>query len=125
MLVDDDLTADKPGTPGAAGQNLVLLEEYPPGEHLNTRAKKCYTLLAALKTNVETVARCLDNRGKENARLVHTSDEMAKNITDLSDIWPASDEYIERCTSTKRYALLFGEELSRTPWHWAQVRWTF
>src|SRR5262249_25307161 len=120
-LIEDDVTADKSGSPAAAERTLSLLDEYVGGEHLNTRAEKCYRLLAELKKNVETVARCLDNRGKENALLVHTADLVAKNITELADIWPSHDEYIDRCASSKRYALIFGEELSRSPWRWAQV----
>ena len=119
----NDLTADKPGS--AAAENPSLLEEMPSPGQVNTRATKCYTLLAELKTDVETISRCLDNRGKENARLVHTSDELSKCISDMASIWPNNDEFREQSVTLKRHALLLNDELNQQPWRWAQVRWSF
>lgn len=123
-LVETDLTADKPGTVAAA-QNQSLLETMEATGHLNSRAKKCYALLVELKANVETIARCLDHRGKENATLMHASEVVSKNISDMAEIWPGNEEFRDRCTSTKRNALIFNDELSQSPWRWAQVRWSF
>lgn len=119
----DDLTADKPGIPAA--QNPNLLEEMNAPGTVNSRAKKCYALLAELKNDVETISRCLDNRGKENARLVHTSDELCKCISDMAAIWPTNADFRERSSDMKRDALLLNEELSQQPWRWAQVRWSY
>lgn len=124
-VIEDDLTADKPGTAAAAARNSIILEEMLPAGQVSSRAKKCFKLLGELKANVETIARCLDNRGKENARLIHAGDEAAKNITDMAYIWPNNVEFVNRCALDKRFCLLLNEELSQTPWKWAQVRWSF
>lgn len=121
----DDLTADKPGTPTTA-QNPTLLEEIPaPAGPLSSRATSCYKLLGELKANIETISRCMDNRGKENALLVHASDEAVKNMTNLAAIWPLREEFIDQCTVVKRDALILNNELNQAPWKWAQVRWSF
>ncbi|HLX65083.1 MAG TPA: hypothetical protein VKX17_27690 [Planctomycetota bacterium] len=123
----DDLTADKPGSPAAAAaQQQALLTDMPaPAGLLSSRAKDCYRLLAELKTNVETISRCLDNRGKENARLIRASDQAVENLSDFAAIWPRRDDFIEACASAKRDALLLSSELSQTPWRWKEVRWSF
>ena len=121
----DDLTADKPGTPSTA-QNPALLEEIPiPAGPLSSRATSAYKQLAELKKNIETVSRCMDNRGKENALLVHCSEEAVQNMTDMAAIWPKHEEFIERCTVVKRDALILSNELNHVPWKWAEVRWSF
>ncbi len=123
-IIENDLTADKPGT-AAAAENQSLLEAMEAPGRVNSRAKKCYGLLVELKANVETIARCLDHRGKENATLIHASEVVSKNISDMAAIWPGNEEFTDRCTSTKRCALIFNDELSQSPWKWAQVRWSF
>ncbi|MEI6233161.1 MAG: hypothetical protein WCT04_08920 [Planctomycetota bacterium] len=121
----NDLTADKAGTAGAVAQNPNLLEEMLAPGPVNSKAKKAYALLGELKVNIETVSRCLDNRGKENARLVHTGEEVSKNISAFAAIWPNNDEFRARSSTLKRLALLFNDELNQQPWRWAQVRWSF
>ena len=123
-ILENDLTADKPGT-AAAAENQSLLEAMEAPGRVNSRAKKCYGLLVELKANVETIARCLDHRGKENASLIHASEVVSKNISDMAAIWPGNEEFTDRCTNTKRCALIFNDELSQSPWKWAQVRWSF
>ena len=122
----DDLIADKPGTHGAATHDESTLEEFPPPAGLvSSRTHTAYEQLHLLKKNVDTLTRCLDNRGKENARLVHASEETVKNISELAGLWPKRETYIEHCTVLKREALILNNELNQVPWKWAQVRWSY
>ena len=120
----DDLTADKSGTVNAADGRLTL-EEFTASGPVNSKAKKCYATIAGLKKNVEAISRFMDNRGKENARLIHASDDVLTDINALAAIWPASETFIDICTVTKRSALVFNNELSQAPWTWTRVRWSY
>jgi hypothetical protein len=120
----DDLTADKPGTAAAAAEKPLFDDLKPIGE-VSSKAKKLYEGLDKLKGNLETINRLLDNRGKENARLMHTAEVVIENIGDLVAIWPNADAFRDVCVSAKRAALIFDQELNRSPWRWNYVRWSF
>jgi hypothetical protein len=121
----DDLTADKPGSAATARDQGLMEEMTPPPGELDSRAKKCYAAIGELKSNLEAISRLLDNRGKENARLVHTSEEVLKNINDLGAIWPGNASFMDACSTTKRSGIFFNDELNQVPWKWTHVRWTY
>ena len=120
----DDLTADKPAA-GNTGDGRLVLEEFVASGPVNSKAKKCYAGIAGLKKNVEAISRFMDNRGKENARLIHASDDVLSDINALAAIWPTSEAFIDVCTVAKRSALVFNNELSQAPWTWTRVRWSY
>lgn len=124
----DDVTADKPSAAGKAASQangqLVLETIVAPGP-VNSRAKKCYASLGELKKQIEAISRHLDNRGRENAALLHTSDAVLDEINNLAAIWPKSEAYIDVCTVAKRSALVFNNDLNEVPWTWTHVRWSF
>jgi hypothetical protein len=125
----DDLIADRPApgavTSGVVKEGELVLEEFAAPGPVNSKAKKCYAALSELKKNVEVISRCMDNRGKENARLMHASENVLTNINDLAAIWPTSEAFMDVCALAKRSALVFNSELSEVPWTWTRVRWSF
>ena len=119
-----DVTADKPEA-AAKSQNAPLLDPLQPAGPVGETAGRCYKLLAEMKAKVEQISSDLDDRGKEVTRLLRTSDALARNITDLANIWPADESFRDMCGSAKRQALVLNEELSRVPRQWTHVRWSF
>lgn len=124
---DVDLIGDKPGAPAPAKADklTVLLDPIEPTGPINRTARQCYKLIADMKFNVEKINVDLDDGGKQVTRLIHTSDELCKNITDLAGVWTANEEFRDQCVSAKRQALTLNDELSRVPRTWAHVRWAF
>ncbi|MGD0090586.1 MAG: hypothetical protein ABSE73_11760 [Planctomycetota bacterium] len=119
-----DLTSDQPGA-AAKTKEVPLLTPFAAAEPLVERARTCYKLLAEMKAGVEQISSDLDDSGKEVTRLIRTSDNLAKNITDLANLWPADEAFRDLCGSTKRQALVLNEELSQVPRKWTHVRWSF
>jgi len=119
-----DLTADKPEA-AAKSKDAPLLNALEPPRPVGETAGRCYKLLAEMKTQVEQISADLDKGGKEVTRLIRCSDTLAKNITDLANIWPTDESFRDMCGSAKRRALVLNEELSQVPRKWTHVRWSF
>jgi len=120
-----DMIGDRPQAGAPAEKKKPLLEELIAPGPVNAKAKQCYALLVEIKTNVDLIAKDLDNSGKEVTRLISTSDTLAKNITKLANLWPEEEKFRDRCGTAKRQALDLNEELSRVPRIWTHVRWGF
>ena len=118
-----DLTADRPEA--ARPKDAPLLASLEAAGPVNATASRCYRLLAEMKTNVEQISADLDAGGKEITRLIRSSDELAKNITDLAGVWLFNEGFRDICGNAKRQALVLNEELSRVPRKWTHVRWSF
>jgi hypothetical protein len=122
---DVDMIGDRPQPGAVPEKKKALLDELTAGGPLNSKAKNAYALIAEIKTNVDLIAKDLDNSGKEVTRLITTSDTLAKNITKLANIWPEEEKFRDRCGTAKRQALDLNEELARVPRIWTHVRWSF
>lgn len=122
-----DLIGDrKPvGSTAAAVQPTTvqdLLEDMPAPSPISTKARQCYRLLGEMKSNAEKISVGLDDGGKEVTLLVRMSDELGNNITDLSELWPEDDVFIDQCSIAKRQVLILNEELDRSPRNWRYLR---
>lgn len=120
-----DLIGDKPEAVAAEPKKTPLLEELKPQEPLGRTARRAYALMADIKTNLESVSKDLDDSGKEVTRLIRTTDLLAKNITDLKDLWSYNETFRDICGSAKGRTLLLNDELSRVPRKWTHIRWAF
>ena len=122
-----DLIGDKPDAKGVkpADKMPVLLDPLEPTGPVNRVARNAYKIIADLKENIEKVNVDLDGGGKQITRLIHNSDEVCKNITDMAAIWPDDNVFRDQCIAVKRQALTLNDELSRVPRTWAHVRWAF
>lgn len=121
-----DLIGDKTDATGAAKPaSDELLNELTPVGPLNPTARRCYVLLGFMKENIEKISRDLDNNGKEVERLIRTSDELSKNVTELAGLWPDDQFFRDACINTKRQILVLNDELARVPRKWTHVRWSF
>ena len=120
-----DLIGDRPGTSENTQPKKELLEDFTPVEPLDATARKAYRLLDDLKLNLTQISRDLDNGGKEITRLIRTSDLLAKNITELANLWPRNEDFRDVAGSAKSRALTLNDELSRVPRKWTNVRWAF
>lgn len=122
-----DLIGDKPDAKGVkpSEKATVLLDPIEPTGPVNRVARQAYKIIADIKTNIEKVNVDLDGGGKQVTRLIHNSDEVCKNITDLAAIWPDNNPFRDQCIAAKRQALTLNEELSRVPRTWQHVRWAF
>lgn len=125
----DDLIGDRPAElarvdPGStAPASKQLLEEMTPSGPMITKARQCYKLLGELKANAEKISTGLDDGGKEVTLLVHISDELGTNVTDLADLWPENKTFVDYCAVGKRQAIILNEELARVPRNWRSLRW--
>jgi hypothetical protein len=119
-----DLTSDKPEAAGKSKEVPLLLRLAPAGP-VADKANQCYKLLAEMKSDAERISSDLDDSGKEVTRLIHSSDNLAKNITALVELWPTNEAFRDLCASAKRQALVLNEELSQVPRKWTHVRWSF
>ena len=122
---EPDMIADKSDATATTKPSVEMLEVFKPSEPVNTKATRCYGLLADLKNNADRIKVDLLNGGKEITRLVNTSDGIAKNIDDMSKIWPNNQRYIDVCSSSKRSALILNDELSSVPRRWTHVRMAY
>lgn len=124
-----DLIGDRPAEqarmdPGStAPASKQLLEEMTPSGPLVTKARQCYKLLAEMKANAEKISTGLDDGGKEVTLLVHISDELGNNVTDLADLWPENKTLVDYCAVGKRQAIILNEELAAVPRNWRSLRW--
>src|SRR6185369_8491995 len=82
-----DMIGDRPQPGAVPEKKKALLDELTASGPLNSKAKNAYALIAEIKTNVDLIAKDLDNSGKEVTRLITTSDTLAKNITKLANVW--------------------------------------
>ena len=120
-----DLIGDKPEAAKTTPQKRALLEDFAPAGPQNHRASQTYALMGGMKADVEQLSKDLDNGGKEVTRLLRTTDELAKKITDLAKLWPEHGPLCDLCGTAKRSALILNEELGNTPRQWTHVRWMF
>jgi len=127
---ENDLIGDRPAEhsrvdPGAtAPASKQLLEEMTPSGPIVTKSRQCYKLLGELKANAEKISTGLDDGGKEVTLLIHISDELGNNITDLSDLWPENKSFVDYCVVAKRQSIILNEELARVPRNWRGLRWS-
>ena len=117
--------ANKPDFSKDGPQRPQALEELVPPGPLDHTATRCYALLADMRNEAETISQDLDAGGREVTRLLRTSDELAKKITDLAALWPDDALLRDRCSTAKRAALVLNEELGNVPRKWTHVRWSF
>jgi hypothetical protein len=120
-----DVTADKPEAEAEKVKKAPLLEVLAGEDPLNAKARQCYAVLADIKTNVDLIAKDLDDHGKEITRLSRTSEALTKNINELVDIWPGNELFRDTCGLAKLQTLVLNEELERVPRTWTHVRWAF
>lgn len=127
---EDDLIGDRPvervsTDPGStAPASKQLLEEMKPSGPLVTKSRQCYKYLAELKSNAEKISTGLDDGGKEVTLLIHISDELGTNVTDLADLWPENKTFVDYCAMAKRQSIILNEELARVPRNWRALRWS-
>ena len=124
-VTGEDLTADQPGAVDIKPKETPLLEPLVPTGPVIEKVRRCYKLLAEMKTNLELISADLDNSGKEVTRLINTSDDLTRNITALAALWPENESFRDKCGSAKREALVLNEELAQVPRKWPHVRWAF
>ncbi|HYG76129.1 MAG TPA: hypothetical protein VEK08_14075 [Planctomycetota bacterium] len=120
-----DLTADRPEAKTTEKQKQILLDDMPPSGPLNLNARKCYALIASTKEKIEKISADLDDGGKQITRLIRTSDDLSKDITELAEIWPYDKAFRDLCIIAKRHTLVLNDELARVPRKWTHVRWAF
>lgn len=126
----EDLIGDRPAErlntdpASTAPASKQLLEEMTPSGPLVTKARQCYKLLGELKANAEKISTGLDDGGKEVTLLVHISDELGTNVTDLADLWPENKSFVDYCAIAKRQSIILNEELARVPRNWRALRWS-
>ena len=121
-----DLIGDKP----SAAAELVpaktpILEDFSFQGPINETGRRGYGLIADIKKNIGGIGKDLDDGGKEITRLVRTSDQLSKVITELAGLWPHNEIFYDLCRSAKSRVLLLNEELARVPRKWTHVRWSF
>jgi len=120
-----DLTGDKPEAKAAEIHKAVLLDDIVPSGPMNLRARECYVLIASMKAKAEKLDADLDGGGKQITRLIRTSDDLSKDITEMAQIWPEDQAFRDICIIAKRHTLVLNDELSRVPRKWTHVRWAF
>ncbi len=122
-----DLTADLKSAPrqGKRGPFWVELQDYQYKGLVTDSTKKVYELLAVMKKDVYQMADDLNAGGKEKTRLIYTSEQVGKAISDLLAIWPNDEDFRDLCRFAKSRALVLEEKLREEPRKWTHVRWAF
>ena len=120
-----DLIADKPEAGTDAKPVVAMMDEMVAAEPLNEKGTRCYSLIANLKTNTERIRADLMQGGKEITRLMTTSDNVSRNVTELSKLWPTNKKFLDVCSSAKRSSVILNDELSNVPRQWSHVRWSY
>jgi hypothetical protein len=92
---------------------------------MNEKSRKAYDMVEALKKQILQISQDLDDNGKERTRLIQASELVGKSITQLSELWPADEDLMTSCASSKRYALVLEEQLQAEPRRWTHVRIAF
>lgn len=103
----------------------IEMEDFTSSGLMNEKSRKAYDLAESLKKQITQVSQDLDGGGKERTRLIQTSELIAKGITQISELWPADEDLITSCASSKRYALVLEEQLQAEPRRWTHVRIAF
>jgi len=126
VSAEPDLIAHQPGAPSLKkDESVSLLDEMQPDGPVNSKARKCYDALGGMRDNIETIRKDIAAGGKEITRLIHCSDELAKEISTVADLWAYDNGFRDRCATAKRASLVLNDELTSEPRNFSRVRWAF